>query len=96
MLSKIQFAVGNGLPCLGGSFVRYVRSFAIAFSGHLSRLHTSDVQSKMIVKLHCPVNNNGKLQVQMLNDLLLFPSKTFEQNPLLPDYGRSKNVDVLR
>ena len=50
MFLKAQFAVGNGLPCLGGSFVRYVRSFAIAFSGHRCKsttLHTSDLQSEI-------------------------------------------------
>ena len=31
-----QFNVGNSLPCLGRSFVRGARSFAISFPGHLA------------------------------------------------------------
>ena len=44
----------------------------------------------MIEQCHCRVKNIGELQIQSLRDLLLFRSKTSEQNPLLPDYGDPK------
>jgi hypothetical protein len=50
----------------------------------------------MIEQWHCHVKNIGELQIQPLRDLLLFRSKTSEQNLLLPDYERSQNVDDLR